>query len=127
MVYNRGSFIWGRIVEYLGIPVILVFSFSLLPLLFYGYNAGRRSGYRAPGATVIVLMSWAAVFYCIYTFAPERISHSTHALYFTLYFFLMPAVLSTAFCALVARLLLAGMSVTWNTAPSRFHRHWWKP
>jgi uncharacterized OB-fold protein len=52
-------------------------------------------------------MSWAAVFYCIYAFAPERISRSTHALHFTLYFFLMPAVLSTAFCALVARLLPA--------------------
>jgi hypothetical protein len=94
-------------VEYLAIPVILVFTLSLLPLLFYGYNAGRRRGYRVPGATVIVLMSWVAVFYCIYAFAPERISHSTNALYFTLYFFLMPAVLSTAFCALVARLLPA--------------------
>jgi hypothetical protein len=94
-------------VEYLAIPVILVFTFSLVPLLSYGYNAGRRRGYRAPGATVMVLMSWAAVFYAIYAFAPARISRSSHALHFTLYFFLMPAVVSTAFCALVARLLPA--------------------
>jgi hypothetical protein len=69
-------------------------------------------------------MSWAVVFYCVYAFAPERIWHSTNPLYFTLYLFLMPAVVSTAFCALVARLLPARNPRQFGARKARMPFRW---
>ncbi len=90
------------------IPIVFGLAFALVPLLYYAYHKVRAQGYRAPSAVVTVIVSWIAITTLIYESAPNSIWNGLDNLsvyIFILYLFWFPALASTAFVLLVARLL----------------------